>query len=247
MFLRFKYIQPTLTEVPMKLSLFVLPALLLVSLAVAQPPAPEPRVTAQGTGDILVAPDMAKFSVESVNNDDSPIDAAKDTRKDMAAILAAARRLVRNPADLRTTRVSINPEYEWVEGKRKFRGYAASQTLEITVRDLSKLDSLMEDLTRAKITTLGSLEFQHSKADSLRREALAYATQNARLNAAKICEPLGVACNEILGIRMAGTAGPGPMPMFAERMIKSDAASNAPLQAGVLTFSASVEADFKLK
>jgi len=230
----------------MKSILFALPLLLLASFAVAQP-SPDGRVTAQGVGEIMIAPDMAKFTVEALNNDNSPVDAAKDTRKDMATILAAARRLVRNPADLRTARLSINPEYEWVDGKRKFRGYAASQTLEITVRDLSKIDSLMEDITRAKVNTVGNLEFQHSKADSLRREALAWAIQNARLNAAKMCEPLGLACNEILAVRMGGSNGPGPMPMFAERLMKSDAGGGAPLQIGTLTFSASVDADFKLK
>ena len=229
----------------MKFTSLALSALFLVSLAVAQPPAPEKRVTAQGVGTIQVSPDMARLTVEAVNNDDDPVDAANDTRRNMATILNAARRFVRNPADLKTTRLSINPEFEWVEGKRKFRGYAASQTVEITVRDLPKIDSLLGDLIRSKFTNLGNLEFLHSKADTLHREALLLATRNARDNATRICEAVGLVCDEIMAVRMQGT-GPGPevAPMF--RMAK-DAGNSMPVQAGMLTFTATVEADFKIK
>jgi uncharacterized protein YggE len=181
-----------------------------------------------------------------VNNDDSPVDAAMDTRRDMATILNAARRLVRNPADLKTTRLAVNPDYEWVEGKRKFRGYNATQSLEITLRDVSKVDSLLGDLLKSRISTLGNLEFFHSKADTLRREALLYATRNARDNATRICEAVGLACEEILAVRMVGAgAGGAPEPMPVFRMAKD--AGSMPVQAGMLTFTATVEADFKIK
>ena len=229
----------------MKFATLALSALFLVSLATAQPPAPEKRVTAQGTGEINVAPDMATFSVEVVNNDDSPTDAAIDTRKDMATVLAATRRFVRNPADLKTTRLAINPVYEWVEGKRKFRGYDASQTVEITVRDLSKIDSLLGDVSRSELSTLGNLEFHHSKADTLTREALLFATRNARDNATRICESVGLVCDEILSVRMQGTGGSEGAPMMF-RMAK-DAGNGIPVQPGMLTFRATVEADFKIK
>ncbi len=228
----------------MKFATVAFSALFAFSLATAQPPAPERRVTAVGVGEIQVSPDMAKVTVEAFRNDGSPIDAAMDTRRDMATIVAAARRLVRDPADLKTTRLAVNPEYEWVEGKRKFRGYNASQTLEITVRDLSKIDSLLGDLLRSKLSTLGNLEFSHSKAESLRREALLFATRNARDNAAKICEAIGLVCDELLAARMQGAGGQEGAPMF--RMAK-DISGGMPVQAGMLTYSATVEADFKVK
>lgn len=229
----------------MKLASLVLWSLFLVSAAFAQPP--ERRVTALGTGEMQVAPDMAKVTVEAVNNDGSPVDAAMETRRAMATIVAAARRLIRDQADLRTTRLAVNPEYEWVEGKRKFRGYNATQSLEITIRDVSKVDSLLGDLLRAKVSTLGNLEFFHSKADLLRREALLHATRNARDNAAKICEALGLVCDEVAAVRMSGPSGPIPFEGAQMFRMAKDAGNSMPVQAGMLTFSATVEADFKVK
>ena len=230
----------------MKFATLALSTLFLATLAIAQPPAPERRVTAQGTGEIQVAPDMARVTVEAVSNDDSPVDAAMETRRNMNTILTAARRLVKDPADLKTTRLAVNPEYEWIEGKRKFRGYNATQSLEITVRDLPKIDSLLGDLLKSKLTTLGNLEFTHSKADAYRREALLVATRNARDNAAKMCEAITLVCDEVLSVRMQGSSGgPEGAPMMF-RMAK-DAGNSMPVQLGMLTFSAMVEADFKIK
>jgi uncharacterized protein YggE len=205
-------------------------------------------VTVTGTGEVQVAPDIVSVVVEATNNDDSPVDASADTRKAMNAILAAARKSVPNAADLRTTRISINPEYEWVEGKRKFRGYVASQSLEITLRDVSKIDSLLEHLNKAPLTTLGNLDFRHSKADSLQRAARVLAIRNAAENAKSLCAAAGRSCDVLTGVRMGGADGPVPFPMeFKAMRMAADAGTAMPVQPGTLTFSAMVEADYRLK
>src|SRR5690606_22287637 len=139
------------------------------------PSFPPPRVTVTGTGEIRVAPDMAVITVEATFTRPTPREAAAEARKALESALEVARKAVREPSDLRTARVSLNAEYDWTDGRRVFRGYAASQTLEITVRDLAKLEGLLGDLYATKITGLSGPEFRHANADSLRREAAALA------------------------------------------------------------------------
>jgi uncharacterized protein YggE len=220
------------------------------SLAAAQPASPlDNRVTASGTGEIRITPDMALLTAEATFTRKTVKEAADEVRKAMDAILKAAKPAVRGSEDLRTTRLTVNPDYEWLPAGRRFKGYTASQSIEITVRDLSKVEKLTEALFATPMTGLGGLELRHSQADSLRREALTLATRDARDNAAKICASVGRACGDLLSARMAGTSGPVPPPMYAmeARLQKSDAGNGVPLQAGVLTFSAAVEADFRLK
>lgn len=212
----------------------------------AQPPVPENRITVTGMGEIRVAPDRAVLIVEASNNDNSPLDAAEDTQKDMGIILVAARQVVQKAGDLRTTRLSINPEYEWVEGKRKFRGYNATQSLEITLQDPSKIESLLEGMLKAPISTLGNLEFRHSQADSLNREATVLAMRDAGVNARTLCEAVKRSCEELLAARMTGFGGTGPRPMMEYKAMRADA-GGANVQPGVLSFTASVEADYRLK
>jgi len=243
------------------LSAFVLSlGLAGVSTALAQtadappPPAAGPsaggRVTVAGFGEIQAAPDVVSIVVEVVKNDGSPVDASADARKAMNTVLAAARRVVPAAADLKTTRISINPEYEWTDGKRNLRGYVASQSLEITLRELPRLDSLLEYLNKSSFTTLGNLNFSHSKSDSLTREARALAIRNAAENAKSLCAAAGRTCDELTGVRAGGVGGPGPFPMpefKGARMMAADAGTGMPVQPGQLSFGASVEADYRLK
>jgi uncharacterized protein YggE len=238
-------------KVPVVYALPFLAAFLSASPAAAQalsPPVPEPRVTVVGAGEVKAAPDMAVITAEASFMRKTVKEAADEARRSMDAILKAARKAARSDDDLRTGRLSVNPEYDWTDGKRVFRGYTAAQSLEITIRDLSKVASLTEDLFAAPVTSLGGLQLLHSKADSLRREALTLAMRDARDNAATICAAAGRTCGDVVAIRMQGAGGaPAPMPVFAEaRAFKADG-GGAQVEAGLLTFSAAVEADYRLK
>lgn len=222
-----------------------------VASTFAQPgpaPFPQPRVSVTGTGEIRVAPDIAVITVDATFTRSTPRDAAAEVRKAMDAALAQVRKVVKDSTDLHTARVSLNPEYDWNEGKRVFRGYAASQTLEITVRDLAKIETLLGDLFKTTITGLNGPDFRHSKADSLRREAGALAVRDAAANAKVLCAAAGRTCDELVSLRAGGTSGPHyPAPEFKVMRMSADAGSAMPVQPGLLTFSASVEADYRLK
>ncbi len=220
-----------------------------LGIAIAQPGGPEGRVTVSGVGEIRIAPDMAMLTVEASNNSSLPLSASSDTRKDMNQILGAARKYVRDSIrDVRTTRISVNPEYEWVEGKRKFRGFTASQSLEITIFDITKIEALLEAVMDKPVYTVGNLEFRHTKADSLVRAASILAMRNAAENARTLCTAAKRSCDELAGVRTAGASGPGPMPMGEFKMLRADAGGGGmPVQPGTLVFSSSVEADYRLK
>lgn len=230
-------------------SAFAAAALLTLGLGVASAqPSPEGRVTVSGVGEIRLSPDMALLTVEASNNAGSPLSASNDTRGDMNKILSKARKIVRDSLrDVRTTRISVNPDYEWVDGKRKFRGFTASQSLEITLYDVSKIEALLEAVMDAPVYTVGNLEFRHTKADSLRNAASVLAMRDAAKNARNLCASVKRSCEELVGARMAGSSSPGPFPMAEFKSMRADAGGGMPVQPGTLVFSASVDADYLLK
>jgi uncharacterized protein len=225
-------------------------AFLITGISTAAEPHPfDGRVTVTGNGEIRVAPDMAVITVEAAFTRITPRDAANEVRKTLAEVLSIARKAVRDSGDLRTTRIGLNPEYDWTDGKRMFRGYTASQSLEITVRDLAKIEGLLESLFKTSISGVNGPDFRHSRADSLRREAGALAMRDAADNARNLCGAAKRSCEDVIGIRMAGAANPGPFPAaeFKAMRASADAGSAMPVQPGTLTFSANVEADYRLK
>ncbi len=206
------------------------------------------RLSVSGTGEIRVAPDMAVITVEATFTRGTPREAAAEVRKAMDAALVHIRKAVKDSADLRTARISLNPQYDWNDGKRVFRGYAASQTLEVTVRDLGKIEALLGDLFKTPVTGLNGPEFRHSKADSLQREAGALAVRDAAANAAVLCAAAGKTCDDLVSLRAGGAGDPQfPVAEFKAVRMSADAAGSMPVQPGTLTFTASVQADYRMK
>lgn len=220
-----------------------------ISTAAAQTHTFESRVTVTGVGEVRVTPDMAVIIVEAAFTRITPRAAADEVRKTLNDVLRIARKAVRDTGDLRTARIGLNPEYDWADGKRVFRGYTASQSLEITLRDLTKIEGLLEELFKTSISGINGPDFRHSKADSLRREAGALAMRDAAGNAQNLCGAAKRSCDELIGARMAGSSNPGPFPAaeFKSMRAATDAGTAMPVQPGTLTFSAMVEADYQLK
>jgi uncharacterized protein YggE len=217
--------------------------------ASAQPHPFDNRVTVTGSGEVRVTPDLAVITVDAAFTRITPRQAADEVRKTLNEVLRIARKAVRDSGDLRTARIGLNPEYDWTDGKRVFRGYTASQSLEITVRDLAKMEGLLEELFKTSINGVNGPDFRHSRADSLRREAGSLAMRDAAGNARNLCEAAMRSCEELIGARMTGSSIPGPFPMqeFKAMRTAADAGTAMPVQPGTLTFSAMVEADYRLK
>lgn len=209
---------------------------------------PLSRLSVTGVGEVRVVPDMAVITLEAGFTRATPREAAAEVRKAMDAALGVVRKVVTDSSDIRTARVSLNPQYDWNEGKRVFRGYAASQTLEVTVRDLARIESLLGDLFKTSITGLNGPDFRHSRADSLQREAGARAVRDAAANAAVLCAAAGKTCDELLSLRAGGSGGPQfPVAEFKAVRMSADAAGSMPVQPGLLNFTATVEADYRMK
>lgn len=209
---------------------------------------PPARLSVTGTGEIRAVPDMAVITVEASFTRATPRDAGAEVRKAMEAALVPVRKAVKDTADVRTARISLHPQYDWVDGKRVFRGYAASQTLEVTVRDLGKVEALLGELFKTSITGLNGPDFRHSQADSLQREAGARAVRDAAANAAVLCAAAGKTCEDLVSLRAGGTGGPHvPVAEFKAVRMSADAAGSMPVQPGVLAFTASVEAVYRMK
>ena len=207
------------------------------------------QVTAYGYGTIQVVPDVAEWTIEVEFTRPNMADAMTETQKVMNEVLALCAKAIPDSNDIRTERVYTHKQFEWQNNKNIFKGYTASQSVEIKLRDFSKTESLSDDLVRAGITSMNGPVFSHSKTDSLRSEANALAMKDAKKNAEKMCEAVGLQCKDLISAR----ANPSPEPRipapfqgFAKtEMVRTDALAGVSVKPGTLTFSATVEATYQ--
>ena len=163
----------------MKLAKIALIVTMLATLAVAEERTPSHYVRVTGTSEVKVVPDRAVVEI-GVEKRDSNASAAKHAEDASARrILAALRARHIDDKDIQTTYLSLQQQSSYVNKKRVYF-FVASQTLSVTVRDISQLDTLLEAMVQAGGNQINSIVYETSELRKYRDQARDLAVKAAR-------------------------------------------------------------------
>jgi uncharacterized protein YggE len=115
-----------------------------------------------------------------------------------------SKKYVVEATDIKTSSISANKDYDYERDRSVFKGYQASQAVDITLKDISRFEKFTEEILATRISRIENLTFSNSKADSIMREVDLLAIDDARTSAGKICERTGVKLGKILDISNYG-------------------------------------------
>lgn len=166
------------------LSHFTLPAL-------AQDTSPRPRlISVTGTAEVNVAPDEVVLSlgVESRDKDLALAKAQHDHR--VKKLLAEAHDAGVEGKYIQTSILQMRPDYS-DEKVPRFLAYQVSQTIQVTLKDLSKYEHLITKLLDAGVNRVDSVEFLVAEPRKYKDEARAKAIRAAREKAVAMAAELG--------------------------------------------------------
>ncbi|HET9839475.1 MAG TPA: SIMPL domain-containing protein [Candidatus Angelobacter sp.] len=174
----------------MKIYAILFNLICLAGFAFAQEKLPPRIVRVVGAAEVKVVPDRAIIEL-GVQKQDPNAGAAKRAA-DAAArrILAALRANGIDDRDVQTTYLSLQPE-SYVRKGVRVSYFVAQQTLNITVRDLAKLDVLLEALVKAGGNRIDSIAYETSELRKYRDQARDMAVKAAREKAAALAQALG--------------------------------------------------------
>lgn len=218
---------------------------LFAGLAVAEEHLPARVVRVIGTGEVKVVPDRAVIEVGVEKQAISAKTAKQLADATARKLLASVRENGVEEKDVQTAAFSLRPEYDYRSGR--LSGFAAQQTLTITVRDLAKLDSLLESLIQAGGNRINSIEYETNDLRKYRDQARDMAVKAAREKAESLASSLGQGIGKAFSIEevpestyqssaLANTA-------FEVNLAPRKSPSTAP---GQNTISASVVVSFEL-
>lgn len=158
--------------------------LILFALAMTVTQAQEskiiPQITVSGEGKISVMPDRAvlKFGIQNSGKEASEVKNLNDETVDK--VLKYIKKFGIATTDYKTTQVSLRKEYDY-EKKKHF--YKAVQSIQITLKDLTKYDELMAGLVDTGINNIDNVEFKSSKIEEHQSNARKLAIQDAKKKA----------------------------------------------------------------
>ncbi|MFB9863767.1 SIMPL domain-containing protein [Rufibacter immobilis] len=191
-----------LSSIPQQIGSGACILLLLLGFASCQPNISQEKrqVKVLGYGSVTTYPDYAEISVEASFTKDRMKVAVQEVQSVTNEVMTLAKRYTKAPEDVRVSSISANKAYDYVNGREKFLGYNSSQSVTIKISDLKQLEAFMEELLKTRINSIQRLQYSHTKADSLRREASALALADATKAADQLCKATNVTRGEVLEI-----------------------------------------------
>jgi uncharacterized protein YggE len=218
---------------------------LAAALLLAQPAAPPPRTLhVSGEGRVFAAPDVARVTVGVDVEHASLARATADAAARMKGVLAALQKAGVASKDVRTVRyhVEVRRKLEKLSGTSEPSGYRVTNQAQVTVRDLGKVGSILDQVVAAGANEVEGLWFAKEDTSQELARALESAVRDARGKAEVLAKAAGATLGEVVQLTEGGR---GPVPVHGVMALRT--ASEVPVAEGQLEIDASVEVTFGLR
>jgi uncharacterized protein len=215
------------------LSVGVLPTHAQIVTAAPQP-YDKPVVVTTGEGVVKRAPDRAWVTIAAENRAQSPKEAQRLNAEAMNAVNTRLKALG-IPADaIQTTMFDLQPEFDYVQGKQRLRGYVARNQVQVKVDGLPKLGEIIASAVTEGATNISGVRFDLQDRDAAEREALRLAVADARRRADAAARGADMSVDKVVRIEeQREFIPPPPRPMMmAGRAEMVQQAPSVPIEAG---------------
>lgn len=207
-------------------------------------------IVVSGEGKVTAVPDIAElsFGVQTGRRSSAKV-AMEKLRKDMQAIVEAVKNVGIEEKDIRTENFQLNPAYDWSDGRQVLQGYEANQSLRAKVRDLEKVNDVLEAATNAGANQAGSVSFTIDDPYALQTQAREKAIAKAKENAQKLAAQLGVRVVRLTSFSEGGGGTPPPVPFYGRAMMEAGMGGEGelPLPAGEQEITVQVTLTYEVR
>ncbi len=238
------------------------PLLLVIALALGTPmtacaqpqtatgyamPADGTLLSVSATADAKRVPDIATISTGVVTQAADANAAMRANATQMDKVMAAIRAAGVAERDIQTSGISLNPNYKYGENQPPtIVGYQASNTVNVKVRDLSKLGKVLDTFVAQGANQVNGPSFEVDKPDEAYDEARVAALKKAQARAQTYAEALGLKVRRIVSISEGGASFPRPMPMIRAMAADAMQQKETSVAPGESTLSVNIDVVFEL-
>ncbi len=232
-----------------KLSIFVLGLVLALMLSACATAAQPRTLNVSGNGTIYLTPDIAYLYVGVHTEDPAIAKAVSNNNTQTQALVDALKNAGFAPADIQTSNFSVytTSQYDKVTGLSTGTNYAVDNTVYITVRDLTKLGSLLNTTVNAGANNINSLTFDVADKTAAMAQARQKAMTNASSLATELAQTAGVKLGEIQNVSYSDNS---PTPYSYGMGGGGGAAApnvSVPIQPGLTQITVTVSVTYTIK
>lgn len=170
---------------------------------------PRNTISVSGQGEVVAKPDLVIINFSVISEAKTVNNAMQENSQKMNAIINFMKENGIEERDLRTIAFRIEPRYEWhnneIIRERKERrvlvGYEIIQSLEVRIRNMEKIGTVIQGATNFGANQVGSLQFTIDNKEELKNQARGQAIEKAKKEAKILADQLGVGIIRIVNFQ----------------------------------------------
>lgn len=204
-------------------------------------------ITVTGKGAIKVEPDMAYITLGvNTENKDSKTAQSQNAEK-MDAVVKALKAAGIAEKDIQTSNYSMYPvnKYDSQGNASSVDRYVVQNTVKVTVRDITKVGSLIDTAVEKGANVTNSIQFTISNPDQIYQQALVAAVKDAKDKGTAIAGALGVKISTPKSVTEQGNYYIPYSYANAEESSADSVKTVTPIQTGELEITASVLVEYQ--
>jgi len=151
-----------------------------------------------GEGKVNVSPDVAIVSA-GISAEGTSVKIVQDQINSVInKVSDAVKNLGVDSKDIQTTNYNINPKYDFTSGTQRVNGYSANTTLTIKVKQLDKINSVIDSATANGANQINGLTFEVSDKEKAENEAREMAVADAKKKAQQAAKVAGFSLGRLI-------------------------------------------------
>jgi len=209
-----------------------------------------PHVVTSGTASVDATPDIATLAIEVNVSSKDAATAKQQADAKVAEYFSFLQKNGIDKKDINAANLRTQPEYTYLkDGGSELKGYRASRQVQVTLRQLDKLNDLLDGALKSGLNEIRAVELGVANPETYRNEARQKAIDNATQQAGALAEGFKAKLGPVFSIRYH-VANYQPMPVMrmyktAEAAPQNDAAQTYDQQ--TIHFDDQVDVVFELQ
>ena len=197
------------------------------------------RIKVIGTGRINAAPDTALITL-GVVTEGKELEAIQEENAEISTRVIKSILSSGVPRDnIKTSSYTIEPQYDFQDGRQIFRGYRISNILSIEVTRLSEVGEIIDRAVNAGANIVQGVNFIIKNSEAYYNEALRAALRNAQSKALTLSQDMAI---KIDRIPVSIIEKPSERVYGEVNLFKASAVT--PIMPGTLEITAEITATF---
>lgn len=150
-----------------------------------------------GQGSVNVKPDLATVVIGVITENEQLTIAQEENTIRINQILKTLEEMGIPSSDIQTQSYNINPIYDYVDGKKIFKGYRVVHDLRITIKDMTIIGEIIDAAVQNGANQVSNIDFSVEDTSVYYRQALALAIDDAYEKARTLGRKLNIVISNV--------------------------------------------------